>query len=66
MAGLGVTAAVVEEVLVEFVSGIPGRSGSLMGSYEANARLLACCRAITVENPDRNIINSLILPNVVV
>ncbi|MEN5146195.1 flagellar motor switch protein FliG [Brevundimonas diminuta] len=41
MAGLGtVTAAVVEEVLVEFVSGIGG-SGSLMGSYEQTQRLLA-------------------------
>lgn len=41
MAGLGtVTAQVVEEVLVEFVSGIGG-SGSLMGSYEQTQRLLA-------------------------
>jgi flagellar motor switch protein FliG len=41
MAGLGtVTANVVEEVLVEFVSGIGG-SGSLMGSYEQTQRLLA-------------------------
>ena len=41
MAGLGaVTAHVVEEVLVEFVSGIGG-SGSLMGSYEQTQRLLA-------------------------
>ena len=41
MAGLGsVTASVVEEVLVEFVSGIGG-SGSLMGSYEQTQRLLA-------------------------
>ena len=41
MAGLGtVTATVVEEVLVEFVSGIGG-SGSLMGSYEQTQRLLA-------------------------
>ncbi|MGH7026486.1 flagellar motor switch protein FliG [Brevundimonas sp.] len=41
MAALGaVTAGVVEEVLVEFVSGIGG-SGSLMGSYEQTQRLLA-------------------------
>ncbi len=41
MAGLGaVTASVVEEVLVEFVSGIGG-SGALMGSYEQTQRLLA-------------------------
>jgi flagellar motor switch protein FliG len=41
MAGLGaVTATVVEEVLVEFVSGIGG-SGALMGSYEQTQRLLA-------------------------
>ena len=41
MAGLGTVAAqVVEEVLVEFVSGIGG-SGSLMGSYEQTQRLLA-------------------------
>ena len=41
MAGLGtVAASVVEEVLVEFVSGIGG-SGSLMGSYEQTQRLLA-------------------------
>ncbi len=41
MAGLGTVAAqVVEEVLVEFVSGIGG-SGALMGSYEQTQRLLA-------------------------
>ena len=41
MAGLGaVTASVVEEVLVEFVSGIGG-SGALMGSCEQTQRLLA-------------------------
>ncbi|WEK56958.1 MAG: flagellar motor switch protein FliG [Candidatus Brevundimonas phytovorans] len=41
MAGLGtVAAAVVEEVLVEFVSGIGG-AGALMGSYEQTQRLLA-------------------------
>ncbi|MGO4410261.1 MULTISPECIES: flagellar motor switch protein FliG [unclassified Brevundimonas] len=41
MASLGTVAAqVVEEVLVEFVSGIGG-SGSLMGSYEQTQRLLA-------------------------
>ncbi len=41
MAGLGTVAAqVVEEVLVEFVSGIGG-AGALMGSYEQTQRLLA-------------------------
>jgi len=41
MAGLGtVTAAEVEDVLMEFVSGIGG-NGSLMGSYEQTQRLLA-------------------------
>ncbi len=41
MAGLGtVTAAVVEEILVEFVSGLGG-NGALMGSYDQTARLLA-------------------------
>lgn len=41
MAGLGtVTAAEVEEVLLEFVSGIGG-NGSLMGTYEQTQRLLA-------------------------
>ena len=41
MAGLGtVTAATVEEILVEFVSGLGG-NGSLMGSYDQTARLLA-------------------------
>ncbi|WP_409018688.1 flagellar motor switch protein FliG [Brevundimonas vesicularis] len=41
MAGLGtVTAAQVEDVLLEFVSGIGG-NGSLMGSYEQTQRLLA-------------------------
>ncbi|WP_297802562.1 flagellar motor switch protein FliG [uncultured Brevundimonas sp.] len=41
MAGLGtVTAAVVEEILVEFVSGLGG-NGALMGSYEQTQRLLA-------------------------
>jgi flagellar motor switch protein FliG len=41
MAGLGtVAASVVEEVLVEFVSGIGG-AGALMGSYEQTQRLLA-------------------------
>jgi len=41
MAGLGtVTAQVVEELLVEFVSGLTG-SGAVMGSYEQTQRLLA-------------------------
>ena len=41
MAGLGsVTASVVEEILVEFVSGMSG-SGSVMGSFEQTQRLLA-------------------------
>ncbi|WP_183203787.1 flagellar motor switch protein FliG [Brevundimonas lenta] len=41
MAGLGtVSAAVVEELLVEFVSGMSG-SGAVMGSYEQTQRLLA-------------------------
>ncbi|WP_292051050.1 MULTISPECIES: flagellar motor switch protein FliG [unclassified Brevundimonas] len=41
MAGLGtVTAEVVEEILVEFVSGLGG-NGALMGSYEQTQRLLA-------------------------
>lgn len=41
MAGLGtVSAAVVEEILVEFVSGLGG-NGSLMGSYDQTQRLLA-------------------------
>lgn len=41
MAGLGtVSATVVEELLVEFVSGMSG-SGSVMGSYEQTQRLLA-------------------------
>lgn len=41
MAGLGtVTAQVVEEILVEFVSGLGG-NGSLMGSYDQTQRLLA-------------------------
>ena len=41
MAGLGnVTAQVVEELLVEFVSGMAG-SGSVMGSFEQTQRLLA-------------------------
>jgi flagellar motor switch protein FliG len=41
MAGLGtVSATVVEELLVEFVSGMSG-SGSVMGSFEQTQRLLA-------------------------
>ncbi|RZJ43056.1 MAG: flagellar motor switch protein FliG [Brevundimonas sp.] len=41
MAGLGtVSAQVVEELLVEFVSGMSG-SGSVMGSYEQTQKLLA-------------------------
>ena len=41
MAGLGsVTAQVVEEVLLEFVSGMSG-SGSVMGSFDQTQRLLA-------------------------
>lgn len=41
MAGLGsVTASVVEEILVEFVSGMSG-SGSVMGSFDQTQRLLA-------------------------
>ena len=41
MAGLGtVTAEVVEEILVEFVSGLGG-NGTLMGSYEQTQRLLS-------------------------
>ncbi len=41
MAGLGtVTAQVVEEILVEFVSGLGG-SGSLLGSFDQTQRLLA-------------------------
>ena len=41
MAGLGnVAASVVEELLVEFVSGLSG-SGSLLGSYEQTQRLLS-------------------------
>ena len=41
MAGLGtVSAAVVEELLVEFVSGMSG-SGSVMGSFDQTQRLLA-------------------------
>lgn len=41
MAGLGtVTAEVVEQILVEFVSGLGG-NGTLMGSYEQTQRLLA-------------------------
>src|SRR5580698_3662520 len=41
MAGLGtVTAAVVEELLVEFVSGMSG-GGAIMGSYEQTQKLLA-------------------------
>ena len=41
MAGLGtVSAIVVEELLVEFVSGMSG-SGAVMGSYEQTQRLLA-------------------------
>jgi flagellar motor switch protein FliG len=41
MAGLGtVSAQVVEELLVEFVSGMSG-SGAVMGSYEQTQRLLA-------------------------
>ena len=40
MAGLGtVSASVVEELLVEFVSGLSG-SGAIMGSYEQTQRLL--------------------------
>lgn len=41
MAGLGtVTATVVEELMVEFVSGMSG-SGAVMGSFEQTQRLLA-------------------------
>ena len=41
MAGLGsVTSSVVEELMVEFVSGMSG-SGSVMGSFEQTQRLLA-------------------------
>src|SRR5512140_395208 len=41
MAGLGsVTASVVEELLVEFVSGMSG-GGSIMGSFEQTQKLLA-------------------------
>ena len=41
MAGLGtVTAAVVEELLIEFVAGMSG-SGSVMGSFEQTQKLLA-------------------------
>ena len=41
MAGLGtVSAQVVEELMVEFVSGMSG-SGAVMGSYEQTQRLLA-------------------------
>src|SRR5687768_7812722 len=41
MAGLGtVSAAVVEELLIEFVSGLSG-SGAIMGSFEQTQRLLA-------------------------
>ena len=41
MAGLGtVTAEVVEQILVEFVSGLGG-NGTLMGSYEQTQRLLS-------------------------
>src|SRR5215472_11760605 len=41
MAGLGnVSASVVEELLVEFVSGMSG-AGSIMGSYEQTQKLLA-------------------------
>jgi flagellar motor switch protein FliG len=41
MAGLGsVSSTVVEELMVEFVSGMSG-SGSVMGSYEQTQRLLA-------------------------
>ncbi|NIJ26375.1 flagellar motor switch protein FliG [Brevundimonas terrae] len=41
MAGLGsVTAQVVEEILVEFVSGLGG-NGSLLGSFDQTQRLLA-------------------------
>jgi len=41
MAGLGtVSSTVVEELLIEFVSGMSG-SGSLMGSFEQTQRLLA-------------------------
>ena len=41
MAGLGtVSASVVEELLVEFVSGMSG-SGAIMGSFEQTQRLLA-------------------------
>jgi len=41
MAGLGtVTAQVVEEILVEFVSGLGG-NGALMGSFDQTQRLLA-------------------------
>lgn len=48
MAGLGtVTAAEVEDVLYEFVSGIGG-NGSLMGTYEQTQRLLA-----SFMDPDR-------------
>src|ERR1700722_17997496 len=41
MAGLGtVSAGVVEELLVEFVSGMSG-AGAIMGSYEQTQKLLA-------------------------
>src|SRR5438045_2047597 len=41
MAGLGtVSAQVVEDLLVEFVSGLSG-AGSVMGSFEQTQRLLA-------------------------
>src|SRR5579871_7057626 len=41
MAGLGtVTASVVEELLVEFVSGMSG-GGAIMGSFEQTQKLLA-------------------------
>src|SRR5580704_288546 len=41
MAGLGtVTSSVVEDLLVEFVSGMSG-TGAIMGSFEQNQRLLA-------------------------
>src|ERR1700733_5721898 len=41
MAGLGtVTSSVVEDLLVEFVSGMSG-TGAIMGSFEQTQRLLA-------------------------
>src|ERR1700728_864267 len=41
MAGLGtVTSSAVEELLVEFVSGMSG-TGAIMGSYEQTQKLLA-------------------------